>query len=430
MQEDILTLTIDRLGINGEGVASHQGFKIFVTGALPSEQIRAQIYERHKSYARANLLEVLTPSSSRKEPSCPYFAKCGGCQLMHLDYSEQLKSKTERVKDALQRIGKLENIHVEPCIASPLPLAYRNKIQLPVASDHTLGLYAFNTHDIIAVDACQIHSELGEKALAAIRPLLKKFSAELKHLLIKSTQATQELLVILVTKSKTPLEELGKAICDSMPEIKGVVQNIQPDAGNVILGKEYILLAGQEKIEERVLGLTFNISAASFFQVNPLQAEKLYAKALDYCALTTETTALDAYCGVGTLSLLLARHAKQVIGIESVPEAIEDAKQNAEINGIHNMQFLCAPAEEAIQKLEQIDVALLNPPRKGCDPALISKLIALKPSCIVYVSCDPATLARDINLLVQGGYKVDAVQPFDMFPQTAHVETVVRLSRQ
>lgn len=423
-----IDLTIERLGINGEGVGRWQGFTIFVFGALPGEKIRARIYEARKTFARAEILEHQETSSHRVKPPCPLFGRCGGCTLLHLNYEEQLVAKRQKVVDALERIAKID-AEVLPCIASPQPLSYRNKIQLPVSENLRLGLYAAASHELVEIEKCSIHSALGEKALAHIQRLLKTSEAarDLKHVLIKTAVNTQQILVILVTRTNEPLEALAEEILQSMPEIKGVVQNINPAEGNVILSSHFQTLAGQGAIEEKLSGLIFKVSPASFFQVNPAQAEILYAKVVELAALTGEERVLDAYSGVGTLSLVLARHAKEMIGIESVPIAIEDAKENARRNEIHNAHFICGLAEESIAKLQGVDLAVLNPPRKGCERSFLETLGALKPKKIVYVSCDPATLARDLQILTQKGYTVKTVQPFDMFPQTMHVETVVEL---
>lgn len=423
-----IELTIERLGINGEGVGRWQGFTIFAFGALPGERILARITETRKTFARGTILERFETSPHRVTPPCPLFGQCGGCALLHLEYEEQLKAKRQKVVDALERIAKID-VEVLPCIASPKPLSYRNKIQLPVSKNHRLGLYAQNSHDLIEIEGCNIHSPLGEEALAHIQRLLKTSpeAKVLKHVLIKTAVNTQQILVILVTRTNESVGALAEEILRSMPQIKGVVQNINPDEGNVILSPHFRTLAGKDSIEEKLSGFIFKVSPASFFQVNPAQAEMLYAKVVELAHLTGEERVLDAYCGVGTLSLILAQHAKEVIGIESVTDAIQDAKENARRNQIDNAKFICGLAEERIGELQGVDLAAVNPPRKGCESSFLEKLVQLKPKRILYVSCDPATLARDLQILTQKGYRVKTVQPFDMFPQTMHVETVVEL---
>jgi len=425
MEDSIITLKIERLGIHGEGVGYWNGLTLFVPGALPDEKIIAKIREKHKTYARAELIERLTTSPHRITPACPLFGKCGGCQLQHLSYHEQLKTKRQLVVDALERIGKLKDLEVLPCLSSPHPFHYRNKIQLPV-SHNTLGLYAYNSHDLVEIDTCHIHCELGEEVFKALQQLLKEFPQEkLKHILIKTAVTTHQALVILVTKGKIDLMPLAKAIITSHPKIKGVVQNFHEGPANVILGKEYRLLVGQETIEEHFCRLTFLISPAAFFQVNPAQAETLAFKALEWASLQGNEIVLDAYCGVGTYSLLFAKRAKKVIGIECVPQAIENAIKNAQINGITNAKFICSTAEKFIPSLNEVDLVLLNPPRKGCDQNFLEKIALMRPQTILYISCNPATLARDLAYLSCHAYQVKKVQPFDMFPQTSHVETLV-----
>ncbi len=427
-----ITLSIKRLGIHGEGIGDHEGFTVFVDGALPGEIVTASIIEVRKNFARGAIDSTEKTSPHRVAPPCPVFGRCGGCQLMHLDYSQQLETKRQRVVDALERIGKIFNVPVAACIPSPNPLSYRNKIQLPVVMDPELkmGLYAFNSHDIVEIEKCYIHCSLGEQIFAKVKQILKaEPDPALRFVLIKTGVNTNQVLVILVTEGEGAPSLLATAekIMESSPEIKGVVQNIKTSSGNVVLGKTFKTLAGHSSIVDKICGLHFKVSPASFFQVNPAQAENLYQKALEFCYLKGDETVLDAYCGVGTLSLILAPHAKQVIGVECVADAIADAQDNAKRNQIENTAFHCAQAENFIGTLSTIDVAVLNPPRKGCEPAFLEKLLQLKPNRIVYVSCDPATLARDLAIL-QKSYTVNTVQPFDMFPQTVHVESIASLS--
>lgn len=439
-----IRLDIQRLGVNGEGVGAFEGLTFFVDGALPGETVRAQVIELRKNFGRALLEKVLQPSSQRVTPVCPLFGRCGGCQVMHLAYDAQLMQKTQRVIDAFERIGKLKEPPVFPCHASPQPLSYRNKIQLPVRpgpqGELRIGLFARNTHDLVDVEHCYIHSDLGEKVYQQIRRLVLGSSltpydvrtqkGELRYILIKSAVHTGQILVIFVTAcAPTPaLRQVAQKIAESCPEVKGIIHNLNTSTQNAILGPHYQTLLGQEAIEEVLSGLHFRVSPASFFQVNPGQAENLYAQVLTYASLSGQETVLDAYCGVGTLSLFLAQHARKVIGVECVAEAIADAKLNAARNQISSSEFHCAAAEDFIKQLEAIDIAVLNPPRKGCEPSLLQEILRLRPRKVIYVSCDPATLARDTAILCEGPYKLTAAQPFDMFPQTAHVETVALLS--
>ena len=435
-----IILEITGLGSSGEGIGAIDGLKVFVEGALPGEQVRVQVTVAKARYAKGDLLEILKPSPHRTEPPCPLFDRCGGCQLQHVAYAQQLEMKRARVIDALERIGGFKGVTVAPCEPSPSPLAYRNKIQLPVVTGPNgtlIGLYRRHSHDVIPVDRCLIHCDLGETVYRDVQQLIQESGlkpyctrsrkGDLRHLLIKSAIHTGEVLVALVTTGRGPAKALAEKILSSIPAVKGVIENINARHDNVILGSRYRTLAGENAIHETLCGLTFKVSAASFFQVNTDQAEQLYTKALELAELDATTTLLDAYCGVGTLALIAAKHVQRVVGIECVPQAITDAKENGERNGIENATFICGNAETAIRDIGAVDVALLNPPRKGCDPALLNELIAHPPQKIIYVSCDPATLARDLAILVKGGFSLQSTHPFDMFPQTSHVETIVKL---
>lgn len=440
-----MDLEIERLGINGEGVGQWYGCTIFVDGALPGEKAHCSLYEKKKSYGRARVLQLLSTSEHRVKPICPLFGKCGGCQIMHLSYQEQLKAKRQRVVDALERIGKFKDISVKECRASPSPLHYRNKIQIPVIPSENglrFGLYTRNTHDLVDMQNCYIHCDQGEQVYQKLQEILKASklqafdyrsgSGEIRHLLIKTAVATHQVLVVLVSalEPSDELKEVAEKILKEIPSVKGVIHNLNPDRDNTVLGLRYTTLAGVDAIEEVLCGVKFKVSPASFFQVNPAQAEQLYNAAIKAASVTEEDTVLDAYCGVGTMSLLFAKKAQRVIGVEVVPEAIEDAKQNAAKNNISNTSFHAALAEEFIASCEEkIDVAILNPPRKGCEAAVIERMGSMPLKKIVYVSCDPATLARDLRLLADKGWALESVEPFDMFPQTAHVETIAVLTR-
>lgn len=438
-----ITLKIHALGSSGEGVGYYEGLTVFVPGALPGEVVEAKITECQKRYGKGKLIQITTPSPDREKPVCPLFGRCGGCQLMHLSYPKQLEMKQQRVAEALKRIGKIEECEVLPCIPSPNPLGYRNKIQLPVREGKEgieIGLYAQASHDLVPVETCYIHSPIGDNVYKQVKRIIEASPiapynpvtghGELKHLLIKSALNTEEVLVVLVTNQNITqvLQQIAQEIIE-IPFVKGVVHNFQPQGDNVILGRDYRVIAGEGYLTEKLLGLKFKVSPASFFQVNPAQAERLYSTALDFAALNGDETVLDAYCGVGTLALIFAKQAKRVIGVECVDEAIQNAIQNASLNGFDNVEFVTANAEDYISRLTHVDVALLNPPRKGCDPSFLSGLKRLMPKKLIYVSCDPATLARDLSQLSAMGYRVEKVQPFDMFPQTAHVETVCSLAK-
>ena len=420
-------IIIHRLGIHGEGIGYENGCAIFVDGALPTETVEVELYEKRKKFGFAKALKYINLSSKRVTPPCSSFGTCGGCQLMHLEYSEQLLAKRQRVIDALHRIGKLQNIEVLPCYPSPTQLHYRNKIQL-IVKNRKLGFYARNTHDFIEVSKCFIHCPLGESVFQKLQHLLLHLDigSELKSVSIRTAVHLKQVLVTLITDAKKHswMNSLADALMSSIPEIKGVMQQFE-------LRKDcyhFRTIKGADLIEEKLMGLSFKISSASFFQVNPLAVEILYQKVVDFLDLKGNEVILDAYCGVGTLSLILAKGAKKVIGIEVIPQAIENARENALYNQISNVEFRCERAEEWISHLKHFDIAVMNPSRQGCQLAFLEGLIVLKPLKIVYISCDPATLARDLHILCLHGYSIDTIQPIDMFPQTAHVETIVTLN--
>ena len=438
---DRIRLEIQSFGSSGEGVGKHNGFTIFVDGALPGEIALIELIECKKNYAIGKLIFIEKTSPFRQKPICPLFGTCGGCQTMHLQYAHQLLMKKQKVIDALQRIGKIDPNLVADCEPSVKDLYYRNKIQLPVNQSLNLGLYKKGSHDIIEVEKCFIHCAIGENVFQKIKTLLKNFElsaynpitkkGNIRHILIKSSLHSQKALVVIVTKqnNSTCLQPLAEAIMKNCPEVAGVIQNIHGEKENVILGKTYKCLKGEEKIFENLLGLQFSISAASFFQVNPKQAEKLYQKALEISQVSSTDRVLDAYCGVGTMSLIFAKKAKHVVGVEVVSQAIEDAKENAKINQIANVEFICQESENIIQKIKNIDLCIVNPPRKGCELKFLQGLVKLSPKKIIYISCEPATLARDLAILSELGFATKEIYPFDMFPQTAHVETIAKLER-
>lgn len=437
-----VTLTIKSLGSQGEGVGFLHGYKLFVDGALPGEVVRGRINDKTDRFGRVDLLEVIEESPARTIPPCPLFDRCGGCQIMHVSYNFQLEMKRKRLIEAFKTHRGIENVRIDPCVPSPKPMSYRNKIQVPVISGPDgieMGLYAKNSHQLVDIDHCLVHCELGERVYGVCRELIRNSTVipydpptgtgELRYLVIKTAVNSGEVLVMFVTASEASpsLRQIAKEVIVRCPEVKGVVQNINTSAGNTVLGDQFQPLEGADHIAEILCGLRFKVSPASFFQVNTEQAEQLYRQVDLFAELDGTQTVLDAYCGVGTMALVLAKRAKQVIGVECVREAISDAQENAVRNGIENVSFVCAAAEDYIANLAHIDVAVLNPPRKGCDPVVLAELGRLKPAKVIYVSCDPVTLARDLAILVSDGYTVEQVRPFDMFPHTSHVETVVKL---
>lgn len=431
--ETTYELEITSLTSEGEGVGRVDGFAIFVDGALPGEVVVAKVFQAKKRYARAKLVSIIKPSHNRQEPPCKYFSKCGGCQLMHLAYGEQLQAKHAKVEGAFRRIGQLDEVVIEECVPSPKDYRYRNKVIMPVVCDThdwKIGFYEKKSHRVIDIDTCAIHNKLGDGVFNKLRNILRNSPIRIQHIAIKTAIQTEQVLVILVSAERNmeAVKSVANEIMGTCPHVKGVLLNIPPKRGKGVFGKQWKTLAGSSRIEEDLCGLTFEISGASFFQVNTLQAEQLYRAVLDAAKIKKETIVLDAYCGVGTLSLIAAQKAKHVHGIEMVPEAIQDAKINAKRNGIRNCTFSCGLTEQLIKNHKDVDVVIINPPRQGCDERVIDSLLKSLPKTIVYVSCDPTTLARDLALL-QKGYSITQVQPFDMFPQTTHVETVATLHR-
>ncbi|MCH9631578.1 MAG: 23S rRNA (uracil-C(5))-methyltransferase RlmCD [Chlamydiia bacterium] len=440
---DVIECNIHDLGLHGEGIGAVDGFTIFIQGALPKEFVRAKVTLVKKNYAVATLIKVLKLSDDRVDPKCPYFKKCGGCQIMHLSYEGQLFFKKKRIEDAFIRIANVKLQKDVIMHKSPDEFSYRNKIQLPAGQDGgvlKLGLYARGSHDIAFHDKCLIHSKLGEKVYARILQALEKSSltpyneaskkGELRHVLIRTAVFNNEALITLIS-AKEPSSELkrvAKEIFDDLDEVKGVMHHKNAKVTNAVFDQNFTTLCGSNHIFENLSGLTFKLSSASFFQVNSSQAENLYKRAIELADLKENDRALDAYCGIGTLTLLAASKASHVTGIEIVPSAIKDANDNRDRNKISNVSFVCAKVEDEIHKMGELDAAFLNPPRKGCDKHVIATLVKKRPKSLIYVSCDPATLARDTKLLIEGGYQLETVEGFDMFPQTMHVETLAKFT--
>ncbi|MCC5832436.1 MAG: 23S rRNA (uracil(1939)-C(5))-methyltransferase RlmD [Chlamydiales bacterium] len=427
MNEDH-TIHITSLSSTGEGIGALEGLKVFIEGALPGETVSVELTKRKKNYAKGRLLSILDASPERTEPICPLFGECGGCQVMHLQYPAQLALKRQRVLDALERIGGFKEPQVLSCLPSPTSIGYRNKIQLPVVWDQekkTIGMFRKKSHEIIPIDRCFIQCSQGEEILTLISKRLTIPSV--RYVLIRNAIFNDEALVVLVTDGRFPqeIQDFGKELLDAHPLIKGVVETVNTRRDNVILGKTFHTLAGRPYLIEQLLDKKFKLSAAAFFQVNPAQTEHLYEKALLLADIRSDETVLDAYCGVGTLALFAADHARHVFGVECVPSAIENAIENATLNEVSNCTFTCGFVEKMIESFDT-DVVFLNPPRKGCASSLLDALLNKRPKKIVYISCDPGTLARDLSHLAVS-YQLSGIQPFDMFPQTMHVETVVKL---
>lgn len=458
-QEVEITLT----GLNhaGQGVGRVQGLAVFVDQALPGETVQARVLTVHRNYATARLERILAPAPGRQKPVCSLFPACGGCQLQHLRYAEQLAWKRRQVVDALERIGGLRQVPVLPTLGMADPFHYRNKVQYPVAlvppaqagrgPAVALGCFEARSHRVVPADHCYIQSPLNNEVAAAVRSLLTRYGWQpydersrrglIRHVLIRSNSSGDQALVCLVTtRPDVPRkEQLAAELMEAAPPVVGVVQNINPQPGNVILGRQTVPIRGCDRLVDQLQvpgagKLSFYVSAASFFQVNPVQAEVLYGQVLRAAGLSGSETVVDAYAGVGAITLALARQARFAYGVEVVPAAVEDARANARLNRVENVEFRTGAVEDVLPTLQQegvrAAVAVVDPPRAGCSPPVLQALAALGAQRLVYVSCYPATLARDLARLAQLGYAAVQVQPVDMFPQTSHVEAVALVVRQ
>lgn len=466
------------IGHEGEGVGRVNGFTLFIKGALPGERVLVKVLKLKKQYGYAKLLRILKASPDRIEAPCPIYSQCGGCQLQHLSYEAQLRFKRQLVVDNLERIGKLQvagsggvaggqsgekagavsgvdkGILVHPTLGMDDPWRYRNKAQVPIgfeaaSADREGGLvggfYAQGSHRIIDMDECLIQQENNDLVVAEVKRIARELGIRayneethkglLRHVVARYGFNTGDIMVVLITNGESlpHVDELVGLLRQAIPGIKSICQNINKERTNVIFGDKTKVLWGDDVIYDTIGDIRFAISARSFYQVNPVQTEVLYGKALDYAGLTGEETVIDAYCGIGTISLFLAQRARQVYGVEIVGEAIDDARRNAQLNGIRNVQFETGAAEVVIPEWRRQgiapDVIVVDPPRKGCDAALLDTILEMRPSRVVYVSCNPSTLARDLQVLAAGGYTTVEVQPVDMFPHTTHVENVALLVR-
>lgn len=424
----------------GFGVVKIDGFPLFVKGMLQGEEGVIVVTMVKKTYGYGRLLELTRTSPFRVKQPCAIAKQCGGCQLQHMKYEEQLRLKKQKVQDVIQRIAKLD-LAVEDVIGMKKYSHYRNKGQIPVGLQNgevVTGFYRINSNTIIDTDSCMIQSEQINEVLRVMRTLLKKYdsASAFRHLLIKHAFTSGQIMVVwIVRRANFPhRDEMMKELLSAIPAIESIVVNVNTRQDNVILGDEEHVLYGSGKIQDAIHDLKFHISSKSFYQVNPVQTEVLYGKAMEYCQLKGTETVIDLYCGVGTISMFLAQQAKKVIGIEIVPAAIEDAKENARANGIENIEFVCSDAASYARKLNEQqmhpDVVVIDPPRKGCDEETINSIVEMNPQRVVYVSCDPATLARDLKMFATLGYQCMAVQPVDMFPYTFHIENVVLMQKK
>ncbi|CAH1223054.1 23S rRNA (uracil-C(5))-methyltransferase RlmCD [Paenibacillus auburnensis] len=489
-KNDEVMLDIIGMTHEGEGVGRVEGFTLFVSGALPGEKVRAKVLKTKKQYGYAKLLELVQASSDRIAPPCPIYDQCGGCQLQHMDYTAQLAWKRQLVVDNLQRIGKLEvagapgrgaiagsggaegaadtanlttgaderdgvanaagaqadGIIVQPTLGMDEPWRYRNKAQVPIGVTEgglVGGFYARGSHRIVDMETCLIQHEHNDDVVGAVKRIgrelgISAYNEEtgrglLRHVVVKKAFRTGEMMLVLVTNGRDipHMDAWLGSIREQLPDVVSICQNVNTQRTNVIFGNETRVLWGRDVIYDYIGDVQFAISARSFYQVNPAQTEVLYGKTVEYAGLTGNETVIDAYCGIGTISLFLAQHAAKVYGVEIVPEAIEDARGNARLNHMNNVVFEVGASEDVIPNWKEQgvtpDVIVVDPPRKGCDPRLLDTILAMKPERVVYVSCNPSTLARDLRVLEDGGYKTVEVTPVDMFPHTVHVESVALL---
>lgn len=440
-------------GYEGEGIAKIDNkYPIFIEGALKGEKVKGRIVKVNKNFAYGKLMEVLEASEERVNPSCAIYKRCGGCKLQHASYKAQLDFKWDRVKDCVSKIGKLDPSIVKYPLGMENPWRYRNKVQLPIGlinGEVKIGFFAPRSHDIIDMESCLIQDEIGDKVVKLTREWIEKFNIRpynvdgeydekgiVRHIMIRRGFTTNEVMIVLVTNGeKLPhKEEFVDLMVKNIPGIKSVIQNINSKKTNVILGLESKTLWGENTISDYIGDFRFNISPLSFFQVNPIQTEVLYGKALEYANLTGNEEVFDAYCGTGTITLFLSQKAKKVYGVEIIPQAIDNAWINAKENKVENVEFFVGESEvvipDLINKGVKADVVVVDPPRKGCDKKLLDAITNIDAKKIVYVSCDPSTLGRDLQVLEENGYKTLEVQPVDMFPNTAHIENVALLIKK
>ena len=437
------------IGQGGVGIGKYEGFTVFVDGGLVQDKIKVKITKSKKNYAVGDMIEIIEKSPFRVARKCSEnLRQCGGCQIQELDYQKQLDIKTNEVKQVISRIGKLDDVVIHDTLGMEHPFRYRNKAQFPIQKKDNMpviGFYKKKSHDLISTDECIIQHEVNDKIIKIIKTYIRAYNVSiydekthkglLRHLVTKVGFTTGEVMIVLVANGKKLpyLKELASVLKENIPGFKTLVVNVNTQKTNVILGKENIVAYGDGMIRDYIGELVFEISPLSFFQVNPLQTEVLYNKALEYANLGENDTVFDIYCGIGTISLFLAQKAKKVYGIEIVEDAIKDAKRNAKINNMDNVEFYVGKAEEVVPKMYQegkrANVVVVDPPRKGCDEKVLDTIISMQPDRVVYVSCNPSTLARDLAYLNERGYKCHEIQPVDMFPHSVHVENVAWLSK-
>ena len=436
--------TVEGYSSEGLGIVRLDGAVVFVPQAIRGEEISLRITKVMKTCAAGKIVEIRTPSPERARPECPHFGKCGGCAFGHMSYGEELWAKRQRVQDALARLGGTD-VQVEEILGAKNPLHYRNKSQYPVGADGSIGFYRAGSHQVVPITRCLIQSELSDRTAAAVGTWMKKYRVPaydertgkglIRHIYVRVNRKGESLCCVVANAKQLPREpELAALVLSAVPKTVGVVLNTNTQKGNVILGDRYRTLWGQSFLMDTLCGLEFKLSVPSFYQVNRDQAEVLYGKALEFAGLTGQETVLDLYCGTGTITLCLAGRAGRAIGAEIVSPAIRDAKENALRNHVDNVEFFCGDAADIAARLEgdglRPDVITVDPPRKGLSPEVIASVAGMEPKRVVYVSCDPATLGRDVKRFREAGYACRRACAVDMFPGTAHVETVVLLEKQ
>ena len=441
-KNNIYTARIEGYSSEGLGIARIDGQVVFVHGAVRGELCRVLVMKVLKNAAFGKVTELLEPSPERREPDCPYYGRCGGCDFRHLSYREELWAKRQRVQDALTRLGG-SDVEVEEILGAADPLYYRNKSQYPVSAGK-VGFYRARTHDVVDIEHCLIQKPQADAAATALRDYMRDFAVPsydektgrglLRHLYVRTNRRGESLVCVLANGERLPREEeLVGRLRRAVPDCVGVVLGVNTRRGNTILGERYRTLWGADTLEDELCGLTFRLSVPSFYQVNRDQAEVLYRKAVEYAGLTGGELVVDLYCGAGTITQVMAGGAGRVIGAEIVPEAIEDARENARRNGIENVEFFCGDAAQLAADFAgrglRPDVICVDPPRKGLAPGVIAAAAQMAPQRVVYVSCDPGTLGRDVKRFAEYGYRVQRAAACDLFPGTRHVETVVLLSK-
>jgi len=446
-KNDQVVINIEDIGVDGEGIGKYEGYTLFVNNTAIGDKALVKVMKAGKTYGYARLMEIIEPSPCRVEPVCPIADKCGGCQIMHMDYESQLEYKEKKVRSCLERIGGFGDIPMEPICGMDNPYYYRNKSQYPVGRNKDgkviIGFYAGRTHSIIDTEHCFIGAENNIPIIRFLRSFIEKYHIEpynekehtglLRHILIRTGFKSGEIMVCLVINGDDMphKDELVDGLVQ-IPGMKSICLNINKSRTNVILGDDIKKVWGETYITDYIGPIKYRISPLSFFQVNPVQTEKLYNIAMDYAGLSGNETVWDLFCGIGTISLFMAKNAQKVYGVEIVPEAVEDAKENARLNGITNAEFIAGAAEEVLpgkyaEEKIKADVIVVDPPRKGCDQSFLDTILSIAPKKIVYVSCDPATLARDLKYLCGKGYELKRVRPVDQFCHSVHAECMFTL---